>query len=76
MTEVEDAWYLHEGHFLEDTREDHKSEPPTLWFISETINGRKLKIVIVPNKELGVAALRTAYEPDENEVKIYESTKS
>ena len=73
--EVEEAWFLHSGHFLEDTREEHRTRPPTLWFISETIRGRVLKLVIIPHKEFGIVALRTAYEPNDNEIDIYEKTK-
>ena len=56
---------------LEDTRVDHKTNPPTLWFIAETDHGRLLKIVFIelPN---GTYEIKTAYEPNENEVKIYE----
>ncbi|MEO9204911.1 MAG: ADP-ribosyl-(dinitrogen reductase) hydrolase [Gammaproteobacteria bacterium] len=56
---------------LEDTRLDHRTEPPTLWFIAETDHGRLLKVVFIEHTD-GTYEIKTAYEPNENEVKIYE----
>lgn len=58
-----------EGKFLLDTREDHKSDPPTRWFIAETNFGRKLKIAFIARGS--VVAIRTAYDPNEDEMRIY-----
>jgi hypothetical protein len=58
------------GGFLEDTRLDHKTEPPTLWFIAKTDELRLLKVVFMELN--GQYEIKTAYEPNENEVKIYE----
>lgn len=58
------------GKYLQDTREDHASDPPTLWFISETDYARKLKIVFISRD--GNVYLRTAFEPNEIELRIYE----
>ncbi|CDG95579.1 hypothetical protein [Xenorhabdus bovienii] len=58
------------GYFLEDTREDNRTDPPTKWFISETDYGVKLKIVFIYYPEKGVA-IRTAYAPNEDELRIY-----
>ncbi|MBC8951959.1 hypothetical protein [Xenorhabdus sp. PB62.4] len=58
------------GRFLEDTREDNRSDPPTKWFISETDYGMKLKIVFVFYPDKGIA-IRTAYAPDYEELRIY-----
>lgn len=56
---------------LEDTRLDHKTNPPTLWFIAETDHCRLLKIVFIELPD-GTYEIKTAYAPNENEVKIYE----
>lgn len=56
---------------LEDTRLDHRTSPPTLWFIAETDHGRLLKIVFIELTD-GTYEIKTAYEPNDNEVKIYE----
>lgn len=69
--EVEECFYNRIRGLLEDTRERHKTNPPTLWFIAETNDGRLLKTVFIelPN---GTYEIKTAYEPNEDEVKIYE----
>lgn len=68
--EIVQCFSNRDGHFLEDTREDHCSDPPTRWFIAETDYGKKLKIVFVFYPGKGVA-IRTAYAPDYNEIRIY-----
>jgi len=75
VTEVEEAMFLHGSKYIIDDREKHKTHPPTVWFISESFEGRLLKIVIIPDIKREFAKLRTAYEPDEQEIQIYEETK-
>lgn len=58
------------GNFLLDTREGHDTDPPTLWFIAETDYGRKLKIVFI-HKD-GDNYLRSAFDPNAEEVRIYD----
>lgn len=59
------------GVNLIDDREEHKSDPPSLWFIAETNKGRVLKVVYVYRD--GKYFIKTAYEPNATEVEIYES---
>lgn len=68
-----------EGGFLRDTREDHQTDPPTFWFISETNKRRKLKVAFVhrefiddSGKTIKRTDIRTAYEPNPDELEIYE----
>ncbi|OGQ35556.1 MAG: hypothetical protein A3F16_00075 [Deltaproteobacteria bacterium RIFCSPHIGHO2_12_FULL_43_9] len=72
--EAEEAFFNFKGPMLIDDREKHKSKPHTVWFISETFEGRLLKLVIIPYIEEGLAVLRTAYEPSKEEKELYEST--
>lgn len=58
------------GRFLYDTREEHRTTPPTRWFISETDFGRRLKVVFIQQSD-GIE-IKTAYEPNETEVRIYQ----
>lgn len=69
--EIEACFYNRDKGLLEDTREQHQSVPPTMWFIAKTDEGRTLKIVFI---ELENAAyeIKTAYEPNREEVRIYE----
>ena len=67
--EIEQCFANRAGKMLEDTREDHLSDPPTQWFIAVTDSGRKLKVVfIMSNKTI---TIRTAYEPNITELQIY-----
>ena len=56
---------------LEDTRVNHKTNPPTLWFIAETDRARRLKIVFIQIVN-GEYEVKTVYEPNDVEIKIYE----
>lgn len=67
--EVAECFATRSGKFLVDSRENHATDPPTLWFISETYQNRKLKVVFI---KTGVDIyLRTAYEPNSEELRIY-----
>lgn len=71
LEEVGECFFNCKREWLEDVRMDHCTDPPTLWFIAKTDCGRKLKTVFI---DLGgnVYELKTAYEPNNKEVKIYE----
>jgi len=70
-SEVEECFLNRDGRLLAENREAHKTTPPTQWFISETDVGRRLKIVFIEDI-LGAYQIKTAYEPCEDEEKIYE----
>ena len=70
VDEVQQCFANREGGLLEDTREDHKSDPPTQWFIAETDYGRRLKIVFIFKG--GNILLKTAYVPNDIEEAIYQ----
>lgn len=69
--EIEDCFYNRTKGLLEDTREQHRTAPPTMWFIAETDEGRLLKVVFIELRNK-TYEIKTAYEPNNNEVKIYE----
>lgn len=69
--EVEQCFENIEGPLLIDSREDHKSDPPTLWFISRTNKNRILKVAYIQRGSS--VYLRTCYEPNEAEMQIYSS---
>lgn len=72
--EVNEAWNNgHSGPWFIDDRERHKTNPPTVWTLSTTDLGRLLKLVVIPHKVKGIAILRTSYEPDDDEVSLYEN---
>lgn len=67
--EVEQCFANRTGKYLGDTRENHRSTPPTHWFIAETNYGRKLKIAFIV--EGNDVFIRTAYPPNKDELHIY-----
>jgi hypothetical protein len=67
--EVVQCFQNRTGSLLFDLREEHKTDPPTYWFIAPTNKGRLLKICFV-NRD-GDQYVRTAYSPDEIELRIY-----
>ncbi len=69
LTEVEECFRNLAGRSLRDTRERHRTRPPTLWFIAQTDSGRVLKVVFIPRREGNV--LRSAFEPADIERAIY-----
>jgi len=69
--EVEQCFENLCGTFLEDAREDHKTDPATLWFIAPTNEDRLLKVVFIYID--GNHHIRTAFPPDQTEIDLYES---
>ncbi|MBS8233061.1 DUF4258 domain-containing protein [Marinobacter salarius] len=69
LEEVQQCFANREGGLLEDTREDHKTDPPSQWFIAETDYGRRLKVVFILKN--GDILLKTAYGPNQKEDTIY-----
>lgn len=70
--EVVQCFYNRVGRFLEDTREEHWTHPPTQWFIADTDAGRRLKVVFVEDEAAGNIHIKTAYKPVAIEEKIYD----
>ena len=67
--EIVECFVNRECGYLEDTREQHRTDPATQWFISENNYGRKLKVVFI---HLGSdIRIRTAFEPNDTESYIY-----
>lgn len=69
--EIEQCFATRDQGVLEDTREQNKTIPPTWWFISDTFMGRSLKVVYIL-KEDGEVVIKTAYEPNREEIRIYQ----
>jgi hypothetical protein len=65
-------------HFFRDNREDHQTNPPSHWFISETNQRRKLKIVFLarrveaPEGQKVQIEIKTAYPPNAEEIALYD----
>ncbi len=68
VIEAEEAFANFNGRMLQDDRLQHKTKPPTYWFLSTTFDGRLLKLVV----KIDFAFLKTAYKPSEEEIIYYE----
>ena len=54
---------------IKDEREEHETNPPTMWIVSETNHRRELKVLFVL-KDGGVY-LKSAYEPSDRVKNMY-----
>lgn len=70
IDEIQQCFANRKCGYLLDTREEHRSDPPTRWFISETDYGRLLKIAFIV-EDGGNVVIRTAYNPNKDEIRIY-----
>lgn len=69
MDEVKEAISGRLGNFLEDMREEHKTDPPTQWFLGYTDFGKLVKVVFIYKD--GNIVIRTAYQANSHEIAIY-----
>lgn len=58
------------GFNLIDDRENHRTDPPSLYFVAETDKGRLLKIIFVYRD--GKYYIKSAFEPTQSEIQHYE----
>ncbi|MFZ6813577.1 ADP-ribosyl-(dinitrogen reductase) hydrolase [Undibacterium sp. Rencai35W] len=70
LEEVNECFDNKCGMNLIDDREEHRTDPPTLWFIAETNVGRLLKIIYIYKD--GNFIIKSAFDPDQTEINIYE----
>ncbi len=68
--EIEECFANKLGPLLIDDRAAHKTEPPTTWFIARTHQNRLLKVVFIVERR--AVYLKTAYEPNQDEIRIYQ----
>ncbi|HEV2700786.1 MAG TPA: hypothetical protein VGV09_04085 [Steroidobacteraceae bacterium] len=73
IEEVQQCFENRCGGFLEDKRPENVTDPPTQWFIAETNQCRKLKVVFIQRTPRGVVRIdiRSAFEPNDEEIRIY-----
>jgi hypothetical protein len=67
--EVIECFANRRGKSLTDNRLDHKTNPPTRWFVAETDMGRKLKVVYMMDDNS--FEVKTAYPANQQEIDIY-----
>lgn len=70
LRDVEQCFDNKCGGYLQDTREDHRTDPPTLWFVAPTNAGRMLKLMLVYRD--GSVYLKSAYDATPEIQVLYE----
>jgi uncharacterized DUF497 family protein len=70
VREVEQCFENLCGEYLEDTREDNQTDPPTLWFVAPTNQDRLLKVIFVFRD--GNVYLKSAFQADAISIAIYD----
>lgn len=68
--EIEQCFENRVGNYVEDTREEHRTDPPTLWFVAPTNDDRILKIIFVYLD--GNIYIKSAYLANEKVISLYE----
>lgn len=68
-TEVEECFYNRTKGTLIDDREDHKTNPPSEWFIAKTDKDRLLKVIFV--LEDGKIHIKSCFDADSASIRIY-----
>lgn len=66
LEEVEECFYNRTHGFLIDTREEHKTNPQTQWFIADTDKGRTLKVCFMVVD--GKIRIKTAFEANNSDL--------
>jgi uncharacterized DUF497 family protein len=64
--EVEECFYNRTHSFLIDSREEHKTDPPTQWFLAKTDLGKTLKVCFIVNS--GEISIKTAFSVDNQDL--------
>lgn len=70
LREVEQCFENMCGTYLEDTRENNKTDPATLWFIAPTNYDTLLKVVFIFKD--GNCHVKSCFPPNAEEIRIYD----
>ena len=71
--EVEEAFFNSSGVYVKEVRKEHRTRPPTYWFVSLSCEGRPIKVAFIPIHESRTLVLKTAYPAEPWEVEEYEN---
>lgn len=67
--EVLQAFTNRTGPSLTDSRIDHLTDPPTMWFCAPTDRGRILKVIYIDHE--GSFQIKSAFEPTDGSDGLY-----
>src|SRR5262245_16778628 len=68
--EVRECFLNWNGIALQDDEEHFRDYPPSMWFVSETDEGRVLLVVYL--EDLGDEWIVTVHEPGPHKIRVYE----
>ena len=68
--DIEQCFENRLGNYLLDEREDHRTDPPTLWFIASTNCNRPLKIAFIFID--GNIHIKSAFDPEIAAIEMYD----
>ena len=68
--EVEQCFENRVGNFVGDDREEHKTDPATLWFIAPTNHERLLKVIFICRD--GNVHIKSSYAPGNADIELYD----
>lgn len=72
--EINQCFYNRIGEPVEDTREEHKTDPSSWWFVAETNQCRVLKVIFIQRD--GNIHIKSAYEAKAKDIAIYQAKNS
>lgn len=67
--EVQQCFENRTGDLLQDDREEHRTDPPTMWFVAPTNKLRLLKVCFIQLAD--GSHVRTCYPANDVELRIY-----
>lgn len=70
--DVEQALLNRTGSLAKEVRPQNQGDEERFWFIATTDKGRELKVVFFIDADEGALVIITAYEPNDDEVNLYE----
>jgi uncharacterized DUF497 family protein len=70
VKEVGECFFNRAGGLLLDTREEHQTQPVTLWFVAATNKNRMLKVIYISDGES--IYIKSAYQASPDIIRIYE----
>ncbi|MFA7336334.1 MAG: hypothetical protein WC028_06080 [Candidatus Obscuribacterales bacterium] len=71
--QVQACFLNREKAYLFDEREEHKTDPPTRWFIAEDDAGKLIKVCFIYFPKDRAFDIKTAYPPNAEEIEIYKT---
>ena len=69
--EVKECFNNSSGVTVEDTRDEHATNPPTQWFIALTNSGRELKVVFIYDSEEETIYVKTAFKANKANIERF-----